>query len=124
MRTESHGKPLDRESAGTARMLELTVSDPAQLRGLRDWLGAQDGITTRISPAPPAPGELGTADVLAVLAGSSVLATALKTLPDFLRSRRSNLRMRINVDGRQVEIELENADRALDAVERLLRDNP
>ncbi|MGW2826229.1 effector-associated constant component EACC1 [Streptomyces sp. NPDC001443] len=108
----------------TPRTLELTLSDPTQLRGLRDWLRAQDGISVRVRPAAPAPGELGTADVLAVLAGSSVLAAAVKTLPDFLRSRRSNLRMRITVDGRQVEVESENTDRALELVERLLRDSP
>ncbi|MER5596437.1 hypothetical protein [Streptomyces sp. NPDC002265] len=104
-------------------MLELTLSDPAQLWGLRDWLRAQDGITVRVIPTSPAPGELGTADVLAVLAGSSALAAAVRTLPDFLRSRRSNLRVQITVDGKQVEIELENTDRALEILERLLRDS-
>ncbi|MGX1541215.1 effector-associated constant component EACC1 [Streptomyces adustus] len=115
---------MGHETADAPRTLELTLSDPAQLWGLRDWLRAQDGISVRVRPMVPTPGELGTADVLAVLAGSSVLAAAVKTLPDFLRSRRSNLRMQITVEGKQVEIEWENADRALEIVERLLRDNP
>lgn len=108
------------EPNNVAIAIDITTSDPAELPRLRDWLRGQSHLDALYRPQPPATGELGASDVLAVLAGSSVLATAVKTLPEFLRSRRSNLQIRITVGEQKVEFDATNVDDAVRVVERLL----
>jgi hypothetical protein len=58
-----------------------------------------------------------------LLASSSVLATAVKVLPDFIRSRRSGFRIEVTVKGDETSVtfDAQNADQKLiELVARLL----
>lgn len=112
----------EHEESRTVESLELTLSDSSQLPRLRDWLRTQAGAEVRYSSSLPGPGELGAEDVLTVLAGSSVLATAISTLPDFLRSRRSGLRIEVSARGRKMMVQADNIEEVMPVLERLLDD--
>jgi hypothetical protein len=101
--------------------LRLTISDQNELRSLRDWLRQVPDLQVEQVAGTPGPGELGVWDFLEVLAGSTgVLALAVKTLPDFIRSRRSNIRITITVDGEERTVDATNVDNVVPIVERLL----
>jgi hypothetical protein len=102
--------------------IELAVSDPSQLSSLRDWMRGQSDVEVTVAPGTPGWGELGVVDVLAVLAGSSGVVAAIKTLPDFIRSRRSGFRIETTVAGKQFILEATNVDEVLPILERLLGD--
>lgn len=102
-------------------------ADPAELAALREWLRPQPdqpraGMDVRLAARQPAPGELGAVDVLAVLASSSVLATAIRTLPDFLRSRRSGVRIEATIREEKFVIDATNLEEVLPLLDRLLDD--
>lgn len=79
-------------SSHQQRAIALAVSDPAELRSLREHLRRVSGAEVVQLPGRPGPGEQGAWDILEVLAGSSgVLAVVIKALPDFIRSRRSDI---------------------------------
>ncbi|WP_327074433.1 hypothetical protein OG196_31830 [Kitasatospora purpeofusca] len=98
----------------------LVVSDQSQLAALRDWLRGQPGIGVAVAPGRPATGELGALDVLTVLAGGGGLVAAFRTLPDFIRSRRSGFRIETTVRGEQFVLEATNIDEVMPLLERLL----
>ncbi|SNT19761.1 hypothetical protein SAMN05216276_102830 [Streptosporangium subroseum] len=59
----------------------------------------------------PGPGEQGVADVLMLLAGSGgMLAVAIKTLPEFIRSRRSDIELTLKTEGKEITVSAKNAD--------------
>jgi membrane-associated two-gene conflict system component 1 (EACC1) len=106
---------------GSVMGLQMEISDQAELGSLRDWLRQISGVRVDQIPGTPGPGELGVWDFLEVLAGStSVLAIAVKTLPDFIRSRRSNVTITVKVDGEERTLDATNVDDVLPIVERLL----
>lgn len=116
MRSVEHG---DRTPGG----IELAVSDPSQLTPLREWMRGQPRVDVAVAPGKPGPGELGTLDVLVVLGSSSGVVAAIKTLPDFIRSRRSGFRIEATVDGQSFVLEGTNVDEEVIAkLERLLND--
>jgi hypothetical protein len=100
--------------------IEFETSDPGDLVALRAWLRELPGLEAQLAARRPTPGELGGVEVLAVLASSSVLASAIKTLPDFLRSRRSGVRFEATANGDKVVVEVTNAKEATQILERLL----
>jgi hypothetical protein len=106
----------------------LAVSDPSQLSSLRDWLRdwlrTQPGFEVAVVAGTPGPGELGALDVVSVLAGSSgvAVAAAIKTLPDFIRSRRSGFRIETTVHGRPFVLDATNVDDVMPILEQLLGD--
>lgn len=108
--------------------IELAVSDPSQLSSLRDWLReglrTQPGFEVTVVAGTPGPGELGVLDVVSVLAGSSGVAVvaAIKTLPDFIRSRRSGFRIETTVHGRPFVLDATNVDDVMPILEQLLGD--
>lgn len=108
-------------SAGASDTEEISVavSDPAQLAALREWL-RQTPATVRITPGTPGAGELGAADLISVLAGSSGLVAAVRMLPDFVRSRRSNFRIETTIRGEKFVIDATNAHDVLPVIEKLL----
>ncbi|MFB6989117.1 hypothetical protein [Streptomyces sp. NPDC056304] len=85
------------------------MSDPSQFSSLRDWLHGQ-GIDAVVTPRTPEPGELGSLDVLVVLASSTGVVSAVKTLPDFIRSRRAGFRIETTVNGKPFVLEASNVD--------------
>ncbi|EME99690.1 hypothetical protein J7W19_26475 [Streptomyces mobaraensis NBRC 13819 = DSM 40847] len=100
--------------------IELTVSDPSQMLPLRDWLRGQPGTDVAMAPGRPGHGELGTFDVLVVLASSAGVVEAFRTLPEFFRSRRSGLRIEMTVRGERLVLEATNVDEVMPILERLL----
>ncbi|WP_051877232.1 effector-associated constant component EACC1 [Streptomyces natalensis] len=106
----------------TRDRVELAVSDPSQLAALRDWMSGQPGVDVAVVAGTPGPGELGVLDVLVVLAGSSGVVGAIRTLPDFIRSRRSGIRIETTVDGQPFVLDATNVDEVMPILERLLDD--
>lgn len=103
--------------------MQLEVSDQLQLKPLTNWLrGIPDLRVTRGS-GTLGPGEQGAWDFLIVLAsGSGVLGTAIMTLPEFIRSRRSGFTIRIKTKGKEVTLTADNVDETMPVLGRLLDD--
>jgi hypothetical protein len=100
---------------------EFAVSDQSQLGALRqllDW--AVPGSRVRVIPGQPEPGEQGAMDILALLASSSGLVAAIKTLPEFLRSRKTALSVTVTVEDKSVTLTATNVDDVLPILDRLL----
>lgn len=102
--------------------ITLAVSDQAQLSALHTWLRGLPGVKVTMVPGTLAPGELGAMDVVTVLAGSAGVVAAIKSLPDFIRSRRSGLRIETTVKGQPFTLEATNVDEVMPILERLLDD--
>ncbi|WP_410011210.1 effector-associated constant component EACC1 [Streptomyces nigrescens] len=67
-----------------------------EFRSLREWLRRVPGVAVSQVPGMPGVGEQGAWDILQLTAASGGgLAVAVKTLPDFLRSRRSSLKVTV-----------------------------
>lgn len=98
------------------------VSDPGQVPSLRDWLRAQPDVTVGLMSPEPASAELGVVDVVTVLASSGGMVTAIKTLPEFIRSRSRRIRIEATVRGRRFTLDATNIDDVIPIMERLLDD--
>jgi hypothetical protein len=102
---------------------ELRVSDPGQLSRLQEWLAATGQVRIGRVPGRPGPGEQGAVDVLMVLASSSGLVAALKTVPAFIRSRRSGFHIEMSIHGEKFVLDATNADKDIQRiVEKLVGD--
>jgi Effector Associated Constant Component 1 len=110
--------------AGDNRRVNIGLSDPAELSSLRNWLGLARGVDVRQISALPGNGELGSGDVLSVIAvaGSSALVAAFRMLPEFLRSRRSSLSISVMTGKQKLIINLENVDEVMPLLDRLIDD--
>ena len=102
--------------------LELSPSDPAELPSLASFLElmAPDAEVTRVAGRPTA-GEQGFLDVLRILADSTVLLAAVKTLPEFLRSRRPGLSVTVKTKEKSFSIS-GRSDEVMPVLDRLLDD--
>jgi hypothetical protein len=102
--------------------IELSVSDRSELWPLREWILAGSNARVALVSGEQVPGRLGTADALIITAVSGVLMTAIQVLPDFIRSRKSNITVKAKVKNKQFEINAENVDGVASAVERMLNE--
>jgi hypothetical protein len=102
--------------------IELAVSDPAQLRSLREWIRGQADVDATVTAGTPGPGELGVLDVLSVVASSSGVVAAVRTLPEFIRARRAGFRIEATIRGEQFILDATNVDDVLPAILEYLRD--
>lgn len=110
-------------SEQASHSVELSVSDPSELRSLREHLRRIPGVDITQIPGVPGPGEQGSWDALQILAGSSgVLAVAIKTLPEFIRSRRSDVTITVKSKDRTVTVTATNIDDAQSMVDKSLGD--
>ncbi|MEV7808692.1 hypothetical protein AB0O28_37645 [Microbispora sp. NPDC088329] len=105
----------------------LTVSEPADVGPLfRRLSSIPDATITRRRSGPDA-GELGVAEVLQMLVPSSaVLAVAIRTLPVFIKSRRSSVTVTVTRGDRSVTLTGENLDdpqKILEITNHLLGDD-
>jgi hypothetical protein len=103
--------------------IELAVSDPAQLRALRILMRGQADVNVTVSAGTPGPGELGALDVLSVVAGSSAMVAAIKTLPEFIRARRAGFRIETTIRGKRFILDAANVDNVLPVILEQLRDD-
>lgn len=120
--TEGDSGVVQEDDGSELVALDLAVSDPAQASHLRDWIRDQSGVRAIAKSGTPGPGELGALAVLTILASSSGVVTAIKTLPAFLRSRRSGLRIETTYRGEPFVLDATNVDDVLPLLERLLDD--
>jgi membrane-associated two-gene conflict system component 1 (EACC1) len=89
--------------------IELAVSDPSEFRSLRQWLARVPGIDVAQKAAEPMHGELGAVEILTILgSGSGALAVAVRTLPEFIRSRRSDVTITAKVKGEEFTLRASN----------------
>jgi hypothetical protein len=88
--------------------VELGVSDPSVLSSLYRWLREVPAIQVARVSGRPGVGEQGTADVLAAVASSSSLIAIVRMLPDFLRARRSDVKIVLRVAEREVTVSADN----------------
>jgi hypothetical protein len=100
--------------------IEVSLSDPAQLTALREWLRAMPEVGVSQLPGTPGIGEQGALDYLALLGSSGSLIAAIKILPEFLRSRRSGLSVTMKLRGEDFTIDVTNVDDVMPVLERLL----
>lgn len=98
--------------------IDVAVSDQSELRALREWMGSQVKVVQQAGV--PAQGEQGVLDYLTVIGSSGVLVAAIQLIPEFLRSRRKPVTVKITVKGQDIAITADNAKDVLPVVERLI----
>ena len=98
----------------------LAVSDQAELRPLREWLAQTPLARVSQESGPPAKGEQGVLDYVAVIASSGGLIAAIKILPAFLRARRPALKITMTVRDKQFTVDATNIDDVLPVLEKLI----
>jgi hypothetical protein len=98
--------------------ITLLPSDPEAVRSLGTWISNSDDVRLERINIATGDHELGASDVLVAIGGSAGLVALVKTLPEFIRSRRANLTIRIETEDRLVELTATNIDNVLPVVER------
>jgi Effector Associated Constant Component 1 len=108
------------EFGSTAEEISLAISDQSQLSSLREWLRQTPQVIVGISPGQPGPGEQGAVDVLTIIASAPAVVTAIKVLPEYIRSRRSGFRIETTVRGKKFVLDATNSEDMLAVIERFL----
>jgi hypothetical protein len=104
-------------------VLEIRVSDQAELAALRARLQAHPGVDVRQCAGESGPGEQGVGDFLQVAAASGgAIVVAIKAIPEFIRSRRTDVSVSIKEGDREVVITAANADDALKLLDKATDD--
>ena len=107
---------------------ELSADDDGRsvLTDLHRWLAADDDLQgyVRLAAQTPAEGELGAGPgVLSVLLGSGGVGVALAaSLKAWIASRRSKVRVKVDVKGRTIEVDADNLADVMPVIERVLRE--
>jgi membrane-associated two-gene conflict system component 1 (EACC1) len=97
---------------------DLAVSDYSQLAALRDFLGwAVPGVRVLLIPGRAGRDER---SILALLASRAGMVSAVRTLSQFLMSRRPALSITITVGGTAIELTATNVDEVIPVLERAL----
>lgn len=123
--------PQDREiateAAETPFEVVLTVSEQADVGPLFRRLSTVPDATVTRRRSGPSPGELGVAETLQLFVPSAaVLTVAIRTLPAFIRSRRSSVTVTLTRGDRSVTVTGENLDdpqKVFEIADRLLGDD-
>ncbi|MFE3665322.1 hypothetical protein ACFXOR_20475 [Streptomyces sp. NPDC059164] len=114
------------EGAETPLACAVTVSEPADVGPLFRRLSAIPDATVNRHRAGPEDGRLGVSDTLHLLVPSAaVLTVVVRTLPSFIRSRRSSVSVTITRGGRSVSIDgknLPDLEQVIEITDRLLGD--
>jgi hypothetical protein len=101
--------------------VEIVVSDLSEFRSLREWMARVPAVQVEQTAGTPEPGEQGAWDVLTILASSGgAMAVAVRSLPEFIRSRRSDLTITVRRDGTEVTLKASNVDEVAPIIEKLL----
>ncbi|MGC0317048.1 effector-associated constant component EACC1 [Kitasatospora acidiphila] len=126
------------EDSQASAEIEFKTANPADLTALHKWLiSQQPRLDARQGPQAHSSrrrwlarwrrpravsGELGVVEVLTLLASSSVLSAAIKTLPEFIRSRRSGIRIEATARGQKVIVDATNVEEVLPVLKKLIDD--
>ncbi|TDC63150.1 hypothetical protein E1283_32890 [Streptomyces hainanensis] len=115
------------DAAETLFTCAVTVSEPAGVGPLFRRLGTIPDVAVTRHRSGPQDGELGVAETLRLLVPSAaVLTVVIRTLPAFIRSRRSSVSVTITRGDRSVTFDGENLpdpEKALEIANRLLGDD-
>ncbi|MEW9509913.1 MULTISPECIES: effector-associated constant component EACC1 [Streptomyces] len=105
----------------------VTVSEPASVGPLFRRLSTIPDATVNRHRSGPEDGKLGVAETLHLLVPSAaVLTVVIRTLPAFIRSRRSSVSVTITRGDRSVTFDgknLPNPEKAIEITDRLLSDD-
>ena len=120
--------PQDPETVAEAAVapfeVVLTVSEPDAVGPLSRRLRTVPETTVTRRRSGPDEGELGVVETLQLLVPSAaVLTVAIRTLPAFIRSRRSSVTVELTRGDRSVTVTGENLDdpqKVIEAADRLL----
>jgi hypothetical protein len=100
---------------------DLAVSDYSQLGALREFLSwAVPGVRVLLNRGRPGRDEQVAPDILALLASTSAMVSAVRILPEFLRSRQAALSITITVRDKSIVLTATNVDDVVPILERLL----
>ncbi|MDF6018819.1 hypothetical protein [Streptomyces sp. JH34] len=89
----------------------LSVSEPADVGALYRRLSPLAGLEVSRMRSRPGEGQLGVVEVLQLLVPSAaVLTVAIRTLPAFIKSRRSSVTVTLTRGKRSVTVTVENSD--------------
>lgn len=91
--------------------------------GLLDWLRREDGLRGRVSGSgPPVTGHMGAVtDIITVAVGGGGVATVLvASVSAWLRGRRSDVSVEIEVDGRRVVVDAKRVKGDPESLTRLI----
>ena len=105
-----------------AQTVELSVSERGELRLLRTWLKSHSTVDVSDVGGDPSAGRLGSMDVLLVTATSGSVMTAIRTLPYFIRSRKSHTSITVKTKKKEVTFTSDNAEESMHILEKLLDD--
>lgn len=103
-----------------SQSIQVSVSDPAEIGALHHRLQQVNGVHVSRTAGQPGAGEQGALDVLTAIGGSSGLVALIRTIPGFLRARRSGLSVHTVVKGEDFTLTAENVDDVMPIIERLL----
>lgn len=89
----------------------LRVSDPVAQGMLERLLREVDGVRVRRERLEPETGRLGGGELLQVAVPTlALLAVVVRTLPDFIRSRKNAVSVTVETDDRKVTVTAANCD--------------
>jgi len=101
--------------------VEIHISDQAELAALRALLQAHPGVDAEQRAGEPEQGEQGAWDFLQVAAASGgAMVVAIKSIPEFIRSRRTDVSVSIKKGDQEILITAPTADDALKLAEKAL----
>lgn len=103
-------------------VVELSISDHSELGSLRQLLARIPGVDVHQISGSPGPGEQGAFDYLQLAttaAGSGgALVLAIRTIPEFIRSRRRDVSVTVKTGDTEVTITAANAQDAVTLLEK------
>ncbi|MCD0444125.1 hypothetical protein LO763_10865 [Glycomyces sp. A-F 0318] len=101
----------------------ISVSDQAELRSLREHLRRIRGAQVEQVAAEPEAGALGSGELLQIaVPAAGLLAVVVRTLPEFIRSRRSSVSVTVETADWNVTVSGENLDDVESVIKRVLPD--
>lgn len=104
---------------GARQEVELEPSQADLVPALARWLTRVGGLTVHRRSEPGSAAELGAADVIVAVVSSSGLVALINMIPEFVRSRREHVRVKVRAGKREVEIEADNVTDAAEIIARL-----
>jgi hypothetical protein len=100
--------------------LEFELSQASAISSFERWIDDTPMTQVRRVARPPSLHEQGAVDILAAVASSSSIVALIRILPEFIRSRRSNVNVTIRVGDREATIGIENVKDAPAIIASLL----
>lgn len=100
--------------------IQVSVSDPAEIVSLHNRLRNVRGVHVSRTAGQSGLGDLGVLDVLTAVGSSTGLIALIRTIPGYLRARRSGIAVRTTIRGKDFTLTVDNVDDVMPIIERLL----